>query len=171
MPTQMHSGGPGRMAAKVSLGPHTHGRPRSPENGSGRGLGPKRTFGNPRPTPSRHTQRSHRGALPCLPQGSTFTTCGAPTSSLRYNEWWTRCPYPCGCKAHARGRPPSWCGDVTDRGRGRWRPPPPKVEVYPNQYGDVTQVVIPLTVYETVQGLGYDHLEDLYRNDHQIKGE
>ena len=32
--------------------------------------------------------------------------------------------------------------------------PAPQVEVYPTQYGDVTQVVVPPTVYETVQAVG-----------------
>ena len=49
--------------------------------------------------------------------------------------------------------------------------PAPQVEVYPTQYGDVTQVVIPPTVYETVQALGYHHLGDLYTEDRRIKGE
>ena len=35
--------------------------------------------------------------------------------------------------------------------------PAPQVEVYSTRYGDVTQVVIPPTVYETVQVLGYHH--------------
>ena len=30
----------------------------------------------------------------------------------------------------------------------------PQIEVYPTQYGDVTQGVIPPTVYETVQAVG-----------------
>ena len=46
--------------------------------------------------------------------------------------------------------------------------PAPRVEVYPTQYGDVTQVVVPPKVYETVQALGYHHLGDLYTPDHQI---
>ena len=46
--------------------------------------------------------------------------------------------------------------------------PAPQVEVYLTQYGDVVQVVIPPTVYETVQALG---LGDLYTEDHRIKGE
>ena len=37
-----------------------------------------------------------------------------------------RCPCPCGCRAHAQGRPPSWCGALADCGRGQWRPPPPR---------------------------------------------
>ena len=49
--------------------------------------------------------------------------------------------------------------------------PAPRVEVYPTQYGDVTQLVIPPTVYETVQALGYHHLGDLYTADRRIKGE
>ena len=49
--------------------------------------------------------------------------------------------------------------------------PAPQVEVYPTQCGDVVQVVIPPTVYETVQALGYQHLGDLYTEDHRIKGE
>ena len=56
--------------------------------------------------------------------------------------------------------------------------PAPQVEVYPTQYGDVVHVVIPLTVYETVQALGYHHLGDLYTHlgdlyteDHRIKEE
>ena len=49
--------------------------------------------------------------------------------------------------------------------------PDPQVEVYPTQCSDVVQVVIPPTVYETVQALGYHHLGDLYTEDHRIKGE
>ena len=49
--------------------------------------------------------------------------------------------------------------------------PAPQVDVYPTQYGDVVQVVIPPTVYETVQALGYHHLGDLYTEDHRVKGE
>ena len=49
--------------------------------------------------------------------------------------------------------------------------PAPQVEVYPTQYGVVTQVVIPPTVYETVQVVGYHHLGDLYMEDRRIKGE
>ena len=61
------------------------------------------------------------------------------------------------------------------RGRGGPRAgavsaPAPQVEVYPTQYGDVTQVVIPPTVYEMVQALGYHHLGDLYTEDRRIKG-
>ena len=46
--------------------------------------------------------------------------------------------------------------------------PAPQVEVYPTPYGDVVQVVVPPTVYETVQALGYHHLGDLYTGDHQV---
>ena len=49
--------------------------------------------------------------------------------------------------------------------------PAPQVEVYPTQYGDVTQVVVPPSVYETVQALGYHHLGGLYTADRRIKGE
>ena len=49
--------------------------------------------------------------------------------------------------------------------------PAPQVEKYPTQYGDVVQVVIPSTVYETVHALGYHHLGDLYTEDHRVKGE
>ena len=49
--------------------------------------------------------------------------------------------------------------------------PRPQVEVYPTQYGDVMQVVVPPTVYETVQARGYHHLGDLYTADHRVKGE
>ena len=94
----------------------------------------------------------------------------SPTSSLRCSEWWMRCPCPCGCRAHARERPPSWCGALADRGRAV-AAPAPKVEVYPTRCGDVTQVVIPPTIYETVQALAYHHLGDLYTEDHRIKGE
>ena len=81
-------------------------------------------------------------------------------------------PCPCGCRTRARGRPPSWCGALADYERGQWRPPPPpQVEVYLTQYGDVTQVVVPMTVYETVQALGYHHLSDLYTANRRIKGE
>ena len=69
-------------------------------------------------------------------------------------------------------------GDDHHPGVGPWRTtsggngtPCPQVEMYPTQYGDVTQVVIPVTVYETVQALGYHHLADLYTADHWIKGE
>ena len=43
--------------------------------------------------------------------------------------------------------------------------------MYPTQYTDVAQVIIPPTVYETVQALGYHHLGDPYTADHRIKGE
>ena len=49
--------------------------------------------------------------------------------------------------------------------------PAQHVEVYPTQYGDVVQVVIPPTIYKTVQPLRYHHLRDLYTEDHRIKGE
>ena len=69
-------------------------------------------------------------------------------------------------------------GDDPHLGAGPWRTtggamaaPAPQVEVYPTQYGDVTQVVIPPTVYETVHALGYHHLGDLYTADRRIKGE
>ena len=48
---------------------------------------------------------------------------------------------------------------------------PPRVQVHPTRYGDVTQVVVPPKVYETTQALGYHHLGDLYTPDHQIVGE
>ena len=48
--------------------------------------------------------------------------------------------------------------------------PAPQVEVYRTQYGEVVQVVIPPTVYETMQAVGYHHLGDLYTEDHRIKG-
>ena len=47
--------------------------------------------------------------------------------------------------------------------------PAPQVEVYPTQYGNVVQVIMPLTIYETVQALGYHHLGDLYTGDHRVK--
>ena len=50
-------------------------------------------------------------------------------------------------------------------------PAPPRVEVYNTQYGDVTQVVVPPTIYEMVQALGYHHLGDLYTADHRDAGE
>ena len=46
--------------------------------------------------------------------------------------------------------------------------PAPRVEVYTTPYGAVVQVVVPPTVYETVQALGYHHLGDLYAGDHQV---
>ena len=49
--------------------------------------------------------------------------------------------------------------------------PVPQVEVYPTQYGDVVQVIIPPTIYETVQALGYHHLGDLYTEVHCVKRE
>ena len=49
--------------------------------------------------------------------------------------------------------------------------PAPQVEEYPTHYGNVVQVVIPPTVNETVQALGYHHLGDLYTEDHRIKVE
>ena len=45
------------------------------------------------------------------------------------------------------------------------------MEVYPTQHGDVVRVVIPPTVYETVEALGYHQLGDLYTEDHRIKRE
>ena len=41
--------------------------------------------------------------------------------------------------------------------------PAPQVEVYPTQYGDVVQVIIPPTIYETVRALSYHHLGDCTR--------
>ena len=49
--------------------------------------------------------------------------------------------------------------------------PAPQVGVYPNQYGNVVQVVTPPTVYKARRALGYHHLGDLYTEDHHIKGE
>ena len=49
--------------------------------------------------------------------------------------------------------------------------PAPQVEVYNTRYGDVTQVIVPPTIYETVQALGYHHLGDLYTADYQVIGE
>ena len=49
--------------------------------------------------------------------------------------------------------------------------PAPQVEDYPTQYGDAVQVIIPPTIYETVQALGYHHLGDLYTEDHHVKPE
>ena len=49
--------------------------------------------------------------------------------------------------------------------------PAPRVEVYNTQYGDVTQVVVPPTMCETVQAPGYHHLKDLYIADHWVVGE
>ena len=46
--------------------------------------------------------------------------------------------------------------------------PAPQVEVYTTLYGAVAQVVVPPTVYETVQALGYHHLGDLYTENHQV---
>ena len=43
--------------------------------------------------------------------------------------------------------------------------------MYRTQCGDVLQVVIPPTVYKTVQALGYHQLGHLYTEDHRIKGE
>ena len=43
------------------------------------------------------------------------------------------------------------------------------MEVYPTQYGNVVQVIIPPTIYETVQALGYHHLGDLYTGDYRVK--
>ena len=54
---------------------------------------------------------------------------------------------------------------------GAMAAPAPQVQVYPTQNGDVTQVVVPPTVYETVHSLGYHHLGDLYTADRRIKGE
>ena len=45
------------------------------------------------------------------------------------------------------------------------------MEVYNTQYGDITQVVVSATIYETVQALGYHHLGDLYTADHRVAGE
>ena len=45
------------------------------------------------------------------------------------------------------------------------------MEVYPTPYGAVVQVVVPPTVYETVQALGYHHLGDLYTKDHRVPPE
>ena len=53
---------------------------------------------------------------------------------------------------------------------GAMAAPAPRVEVYATQYGDLTQVVVPPTVYETVQALGYHHLGDLYTATAGSKG-
>ena len=45
------------------------------------------------------------------------------------------------------------------------------MEVSHTEYGNVTQVVIPPTIYETVQALGYHHLGDMYTADHYVAGE
>ena len=89
MPTQTPSRGPGSMAAKAWPGPHTRGRPRSSGNGSGRVLGPKRTFASPRPIPSKPENRactkanvSHhsRFAVQCL----RLTCTGQLDGSVEY---------------------------------------------------------------------------------------
>ena len=49
--------------------------------------------------------------------------------------------------------------------------PAPQVEVYPTKYGDVVQVIIPPTVYETVPALGCHHLGDLSTEDYRVKRE
>ena len=46
--------------------------------------------------------------------------------------------------------------------------PAPRVEVYNTRYGDVTQVIVPPTIYETVQALGYHHPGDLYTANDQV---
>ena len=46
--------------------------------------------------------------------------------------------------------------------------PAPQVEVYWTPYGSIVQVVIPPTIYETVQALGYHHLGDLYTGDYRV---
>ena len=46
--------------------------------------------------------------------------------------------------------------------------PAPRVEVFATLYGAVAQVVVPPTVYETVQALGYHHLGDLYTENRQV---
>ena len=45
------------------------------------------------------------------------------------------------------------------------------MEVYHTQYSDITQVVVPPTIYETVQALGYHHLGDMYTADCQVAKE
>ena len=40
--------------------------------------------------------------------------------------------------------------------------------MYPTQYCDVVQAIIPPTIYETVQALGIHHLGDLYTKDHRV---
>ena len=46
--------------------------------------------------------------------------------------------------------------------------PAPQVQVSPTPYGDVVQVVVPRTVYETMWALGCHHLGDLYTGDHRV---
>ena len=73
-------------------------------------------------------------------------------------------------RGHTQGRPPIL---VQGTGGPRARAvaaPAPQVEVYPTQYGDVVQVVIPPAVYETVQALRYHHLGDLYTEDQNQRG-
>ena len=50
-------------------------------------------------------------------------------------------------------------------------PPPPRIEVFNTQFGNVTQVVVPPTIYEAVQALKYHHLIDPYVADHRVVGE
>ena len=128
--------------------------------------------------PSKPTRRSAGAALPCLPRGGTPTIRGAPTLSVRCptlsvrcSGWWMRCPCRCGCRADARELPPLWCGAPAGRERGQWRPPAPRVEVYNTLYGDITQVVVPPTIYEMVHTLGYHRLGDLYTADYRVVGE
>ena len=54
---------------------------------------------------------------------------------------------------------------------GAMAAPAPRVAVYNTQYGGVTQVIVPPTIYETVQAVGYHHLGDLYTEDHWDAGE
>ena len=76
---------------------------------------------------------------------------------------WMPCPCSGTTPILVRGPGGSWVGAAAA--------PAPQLEVYPTRYGNVVQVVIPTTVYETVQALGYHHLRDLYKEDHRIKGE
>ena len=41
--------------------------------------------------------------------------------------------------------------------------------MYPTHYGDVVQVILPPTIYETVQDLGYHDLGDVYTKDCRVK--
>ena len=71
---------------------------------------------------------------------------------------------------------PSQCSGTTPilvRGPGGPRSaaaaaPAPRVEVYTTLYGAVAEVVVPPTLYETVQALGYHHLGDLYTENNQV---
>ena len=47
----------------------------------------------------------------------------------------------------------------------------PRIKVFTTRWGDATQAVVPLTIYQAVQALGYHHLGDVYAAQQRVVGE